>query len=117
VAKRINEQMEPPASVLRRYPWDEWTDGSTWIATPNEDFTCKVSSFRAALYDYATRGNMRVHSTVLDSGEVKFQFFSEAGNEKVAEVPAPKQQDPDPTRSYRLQLARRELAKRRGELT
>jgi hypothetical protein len=59
------------------YPWDEWTDGSIYQATPGDDFTCKVESFRSTLSGVAAARSMKVRSRLLDDSSVVFQFYTQ----------------------------------------
>jgi hypothetical protein len=37
------------------YPWDNWTDGSIWLADVGVDFPNHTSAFKATLFNYAQR--------------------------------------------------------------
>ena len=46
------------------YPWDEWTDGSSWRVVGGEDYRGKAVSFRANLYRVAKVRDLTVQSEI-----------------------------------------------------
>lgn len=62
MADRIEQfpaQQRPPA---RRYPWNEWTDGSAWRLVRGEDFDQPIDDFRNRLYPQAKKRRLKVRS-------------------------------------------------------
>ncbi len=55
------------------YPWDEWTDGSVWLAEPGTDYTCSTANFRSLLWKTAQRKGLTVTVRAHADG-VAFQF-------------------------------------------
>ena len=51
-----------PRRKQRSYPWDEWTDGSSWPLVRGEDFDLELEVFRNKLYTQATRRGLGVHT-------------------------------------------------------
>src|ERR1043166_1760081 len=53
-----------PSASARRYPWDQWLDGSVWQLFPGEDFTAKSSTMLGAARSHAKRlgGTLRTRS-------------------------------------------------------
>lgn len=56
-----------------RYPWGEWTDGSTWRITRGADFDVSVDSMRSMLWSYAGRSGLDL-ATVVDGDSIEFRF-------------------------------------------
>jgi hypothetical protein len=51
----------------RKYPWDEWLDGSIWLLRKDEDYSSTTLSFRATISKTAKREGKKVRSrTVKD---------------------------------------------------
>lgn len=76
MAERIAQFPTPTRS--RRYPWEEWTDGTVWKLRAGEDFDAEVDQFRNRLYTQAARRGMSVTTQkgVDDDGtEVLFMQF------------------------------------------
>ncbi len=79
-----------------KYPWDEWLDGSQWIAKAGEDFTCPVGRFRVTVTAAARKRGMVARAKVIDptKGVVAFQalpreaYTSGKGDKPSAEAPA-----------------------------
>jgi hypothetical protein len=43
---RVDDSIDfGPRKPYRRYPWDQWTNGETWVLTQGEDFDVTVDSF------------------------------------------------------------------------
>jgi hypothetical protein len=56
------------------YPWDEWADGSVWLAVRGEDFTVSVASFSSSVQAYADRAGIKAHCRRVDGDRLAFQF-------------------------------------------
>lgn len=62
MADRIDQFPAEQRPPTRRYPWDEWTDGSAWKLVRGEDFDQEVDQFRNRLYPQAKRRGLKVRS-------------------------------------------------------
>lgn len=67
---------EEPRGKRGRYPWDKWTDGQWWHATPGNDFHISVANFQASLHVRARAIGKRVETKTVENG-VAFRFFTE----------------------------------------
>ncbi|MFE1024973.1 hypothetical protein ACFW5I_10460 [Streptomyces sp. NPDC058818] len=54
----------------RRYPWDDWMDGSMWHLKRGVDYQTTTKVFRDIVYNAARRGGRTVHTRVIDNGIV-----------------------------------------------
>lgn len=73
---KVTEQLEDQI----HYPWHKWTDGSTWIAVPGKDFTCKIQSFVVYLHQYASSKGLKVRtkkSKMKGRLRVRFKFYEQ----------------------------------------
>lgn len=52
------------AASNRKYPWEDWLDGSIWALTPGEDFQTSVKVMRQQFSSKASANNMRFRSSV-----------------------------------------------------
>lgn len=59
-----------------KYPWDEWSDGNTYLAKEGKDYTCKTISFRDILREHSRREHIRVRTRAHTEGVI-FQFFKD----------------------------------------
>lgn len=59
MAERLNDELPTPGR-RRRYPWDEWLDGSTWLLEHGEDFTVAAETMRVMVYQNATKRGLKV---------------------------------------------------------
>src|SRR4051794_37766394 len=62
----------------RRYPWDEWTDGSAWEIRQGDDYDVKTENMRVNLHMRADQIGSKVRTKKVrgDAGEgLVFQFF------------------------------------------
>jgi hypothetical protein len=80
VAERIAELNKQATKA--KYPWDEWTDGSVWVAYAGQDYNCSDQSFRQGLHvhrrNMTDQGyNVRLETAVPTEGQVQFQFIYE----------------------------------------
>lgn len=55
MAHVVQEDIEAP-----KYPWEEWTDGQTWILKQGEDFDCTIPSMRAIVHAKARELEQKV---------------------------------------------------------
>lgn len=62
MADRIEHFPAEQRPPTRRYPWEEWADGSVWRLVRGEDFDQEVDDFRNRLYPQAKRRGMKVRS-------------------------------------------------------
>ena len=79
MAERVTDFPTPPRQT-RRYPWAEWTDGSTWRLVRGVDFDAPVDNFRDRLFSVAKRRNLKVTTSKATEGEVEVlyaQFFGD----------------------------------------
>jgi len=87
MAQRINE-FPKTTSTTRRYPWDEWCDGSVWKVRRGEDYPGEdrisaaarpqgaTDDFRKRLYTQASRAGMDVRTKKgVDEDGVEFLSF------------------------------------------
>ena len=56
-----------------KYPWHEWGNGKSWLLKRGEDYTVDDESFRASVYRYARKNQLRA-ITVRVKGGVKVRF-------------------------------------------
>jgi hypothetical protein len=55
------------------YPYDKWFDGQIWKLEEYDDFDCKPTSLRSALYTAAQKRNLRLHTSIgKDAGGLAF---------------------------------------------
>jgi hypothetical protein len=59
----------------RRYPWNDWTDGSIWEITRPEDFDVIPENLRTMMYAKARDLDLRLHSNIVDANTFVFQFY------------------------------------------
>lgn len=83
MAEKIDEFPVAPRPPLRSYPWDEWTDGGTWVLISGVDYSQETDHFRNRMYAQARdRGlGVRTHK-VTEEGEPEklvIQFYGHDG--------------------------------------
>lgn len=61
-------------SVALRFPWNRWTDGKVWIATPSVDFDVPVNQFRSLLHERARRTGLAVSTKLFGEMSIAFVF-------------------------------------------
>lgn len=75
---RRRDDYEFPSANRRRYPWPQWTDGSTWEVVQGVDFNCEVKSLIEYLYHKAGALKMKVMTqTIREEGKptkILFRF-------------------------------------------
>jgi hypothetical protein len=51
MATRLNagDERLTSRSLVTKYPWDEWTDGSVWEITRGVDFDCDAETMRGQI--------------------------------------------------------------------
>jgi hypothetical protein len=59
------------------YPWDKWTNGSTWSVKKEEDFFVQIESFRTYLYNKAHELGIRVNTRIVTPTEIIFRYYSQ----------------------------------------
>jgi hypothetical protein len=64
-----------------RYPWDQWSDGSTWVLMRGEDYAVTDASMQSAAYMYARRKGWEVSTSRHEFG-VSIQFRKPAPRKK-----------------------------------
>ena len=75
-ASRIRHTFTEFGQGNAKYPWKDWSDGSTWLAKKGEDFKIKISSFDQSLRNKASTLGMKVRVNK-DGNSVIFQFYKE----------------------------------------
>lgn len=85
------ERIDPAEAVVhkggapRKYPWDEWMDGSCWKLRAGVDYRVSTESFRATAYKQATRSGHTVQVLRVSNG-LTIQFTPKtASSEKKKE--------------------------------
>lgn len=95
MARRVDDFQFGVKQGKAKYPWEEWTDGSTWDAVHGKDFTCEPGSLVVYLYHKATELGMNVRTSIR-RGEGKkpdhvvFQFWKQDMGDAAAQ-PATRQ--------------------------
>lgn len=60
----------------RKYPWDQWLDGSYWEIVRGEDFVCQLDSMTAAIHSAAKQRGLSVTTnTNPDNTSIVFRSF------------------------------------------
>jgi hypothetical protein len=62
MADRIEHFPAEKRPPTRRYPWNEWADGSVWKLVRGVDFDQEVDQFRNRLYPQAKRRGLKCRS-------------------------------------------------------
>jgi hypothetical protein len=81
MAQRITAFPITDGPVRRRYPWDDWLDGSVWKLQAGVDFDADVDQFRNRCYTMAARRELSVRTTKVIEGDdifLVFQFYGHA---------------------------------------
>jgi len=63
--------------TLRRYPWEQWCDGSIWEIRQGEDYDVPTENMRVNLHERAKQRVMKVRTEKFsdENGEgLRFQF-------------------------------------------
>lgn len=58
-----------------KYPYDKWMDGSIWMITKGEDFTCTANSMRSALFSAAKERGLKVRTSVVKGSKPEQLVF------------------------------------------
>src|SRR5205807_7216274 len=78
MARRVESFEEGRA--IRRYPWDEWTDGSIWEIERGEDYDVATENMRVNLHMRAKQDVKKLRSTIIRPSPLReglrFQFLS-----------------------------------------
>ena len=64
-------------SRKRKYPWEEWTDGSIWVITRGVDFKVGIDVMRMTLYNRARLAGTKVEVRRVSESILAFQYFDE----------------------------------------
>jgi hypothetical protein len=57
----------------RKYPWDEWMDGSCWLLRAGVDYTIATRNFQATAFKHAQRNGYTLHTKQVEGG-ITIQF-------------------------------------------
>jgi hypothetical protein len=57
----------------RKYPWDEWMDGSCWLLNAGVDYTTATRVFQATVFKHAERHGYTVSTKQVEGG-IAIQF-------------------------------------------
>src|SRR6266540_2767348 len=95
MARRLKKFPGDPMPSTRRYPWDEWTDGSVWEIRRGEDYDVATENMRVNLHMKAKGLAARVRTKKVrdEQGEgLVFQFYdpdpdAEEAKSKLATTP------------------------------
>jgi hypothetical protein len=91
MGRRLDAFPGEPSRGQRRYPWDEWTDGSAWQIRRGEDYGVATENMRVNLHMKADSlfAKVRTHKFDDDQGEgLIFQFFDLKEVEKPSQAAA-----------------------------
>jgi hypothetical protein len=71
----------------RIYPWDKWSDGSTWKVKQGTDFDISIRNFQIYVHQAAAKRGLKVQ-TYTDGDALYFQFYNEKemDNESILDV-------------------------------
>lgn len=62
----------------RKYPWEEWLDGSAWELVVGTDFAVTIESFRSTAIGKARDMGGKLHTRVVKDGKaLQIQFYKE----------------------------------------
>jgi hypothetical protein len=78
MARRLDKFPADEAPSTRRYPWDDWTDGSVWEIRHGEDYDVATENMRVNLHMKADGLAMKVRTKKIrdEHGEgLVFQFY------------------------------------------
>lgn len=56
----------------RRYPWEEWLNGSIWSITRGEDFATSPTSMRTMIYTRAAHAGLTAEVHMIDENTLEF---------------------------------------------
>jgi hypothetical protein len=77
MARRVSSFDE--GQTVRRYPWDEWTDGSIWEIKQKDDYDVPTENMRVNLHERAKQIGMKVKTQIVRSAPwnegLRFQFY------------------------------------------
>jgi hypothetical protein len=57
----------------RKYPWDKWANGKTWVTVKGEDFTCSTHQFQVTVHAHARYHGM-IATTITNGDSVTFRI-------------------------------------------
>jgi hypothetical protein len=73
MAERITSLPDRRVGGPRKYPWDDWTDGSAWRIHQGVDFDVEPPSMAGLIRKHATRSGLSVRAFI-DGRSIEFQF-------------------------------------------
>lgn len=96
MAKRLTAFSENPQAEPRRYPWDEWTDGTPWEIRRDNDYDVDTENMRVNLHVKADAMAVKVRTRKFNDADgegLVFQFYdpdphAEEAKELLATAPA-----------------------------
>lgn len=62
-----------PDGAPRKYPWDEWTDGSCWLLRAGVDYKLSTRDFQATAFKHAQRHGFSLKTRQVEGG-ITLQF-------------------------------------------
>ena len=81
MAKKTTQPIDFGSSGGTRYPWNEWLDGSQWIAKRGEDHTVPDGRFRVTVNAAARKRGMVARTKLVKEGVVAFQAVPKSGSQ------------------------------------
>lgn len=72
--------IETDPLVMSVYPWDEWTNGKTWLISHGDDYKVTTPVMQRYLYTVAQRRGLTVDTQRVDD-TIKFQFSTNHSRE------------------------------------
>lgn len=73
MAERITSLPKRPVGGPRKYPWDEWTDGSAWRIQRGEDFDVEPASMAGLIRKHGVRSGLSVRAFI-EGDVIEFQY-------------------------------------------
>ena len=78
MAEQLTDFTFPTRTGTAKYPWSEWTDGTTWRLTKDQDYETKNESMVSLLRNKAKQNGSKVKVYVPDPEHIIFQFVAKA---------------------------------------
>jgi hypothetical protein len=100
MAKRLDSFPGQGPRSQRRYPWDEWIDGSAWQIRRGEDYDVPTENMRVNLHMKASSLARKVRTKSFNDEKAEgliFQFFNPQETGGTSVVSDGHATDPDPT--------------------
>ncbi len=79
MARRVDRFEKEVQEALRRYPWEQWCDGSIWEIRQGEDYDVPTENMRVNLHERAKQRVMKVRTEKFKdkpSEGLRFQFIA-----------------------------------------